>query len=262
MKNARARSERDTFAMRAAKHLLSIRDVKIAALLLYVAVLTVGGAAVGCTVGQGPQSRGSHESVTVAATSEGSSVTIPVGSLSSTFPTDSPSTISRNSAGPSPTAVLGGLVSEPTMARVFADIARIMAPAPVYGLIEMPPDSAMPAAWWPVLSMTAPAGYEGPTIPNPRVTGEVQDNKEVQLVLSAGGGWLAFLENFRGDLGDVAGDPVGEVAGHPAILYSVNGGTLVQWSDRGAWYGVFGRGLRSAEVVRIALAMTLIDPSH
>ena len=75
------------------------------------------------------------------------------------------------------------------------------------------------------------------------------------MVFQAGDGWLAILENFRGDLGDVTGTPVGSVAGNPATLYEVNGGELVQWSQDGRWYGVFGRGVARDVVVAVALGM-------
>ncbi len=74
------------------------------------------------------------------------------------------------------------------------------------------------------------------------------------------GGWLVILENFQGDLGDVTGMPVGEVAGEPAALYEVNGGQLVQWSQDGRWYGVFGRGIPGQDVIDTALGMQRLPP--
>ena len=110
--------------------------------------------------------------------------------------------------------------------------------------------------------MSAPADYDGPVISNPRITGESPGTREVELVLTMGEGWLMVVENFRGDLGDVGGRPVGQVGGHTARLYVLDGGSLVQWSDEGAWYGVFGRGVAPSDVIRVALGTTLIDPSH
>ena len=89
-------------------------------------------------------------------------------------------------------------------------------------------------------------------------TGQTQ----VQLVLQVGDGWAVLVENFRGDLGDVEGKFVGEVGDHVANLYSVAGGRLVQWSDGGRWYGVFGRGLSDAELVRLALETQVISPGE
>lgn len=152
--------------------------------------------------------------------------------------------------------------SQSTIARLFGDLARTSAPMPVYGLTELPAGSSVPAEWWPVLSLESPAAYEGPAVPNPRVVGEQQGAQEAEVLLQFDDGWLVILENFRGDLGDVSGSTVGDVAGRQATLYELNGGVLVQWSDQGAWYGVFGRGVAAADVVQVALGLTLIDPSH
>jgi hypothetical protein len=70
-----------------------------------------------------------------------------------------------------------------------------------------------------------------------------------------------IIENFRGDLGDVRGTPVGNVAGRPATLYEFADGSLVQWSDQGAWYGVFGRGVDAADVLGTALSLMVIAPN-
>jgi hypothetical protein len=149
-----------------------------------------------------------------------------------------------------------------SIAQVFAQIADVMAPAPTYGMAELPSGITIAATWWPVPLMAAPTDYEGPVVSNPRITGEGPGEQEVQLVLAMGGGWLVILENFRGDLGDVSGRPVGQVAGRDATLYELNGGSLVQWSDQGAWYGVFGRGLPTTAIVRIALSMTRAARGH
>lgn len=229
------------------------RCVRIAALALCLGVLSGGGIAFGCGTGQGPLSP-SSSGVSATSTASGGSSATTATSLSS-------STTAATNA-PSPTTTVPGSPPQAAIAQVFADIAQATAPTPAYGLAELPPGIAIPAAWWPVLSMTAPADYEGPVVSNPRITGEGPGAQEVQLVLAMGDGWLMVLANFRGDLGDVVGSPVGQVAGHTATLYGLNDGVLVQWSDQGAWYGVFGRGLPSADVVRIALSMTLVDPGH
>ena len=143
-------------------------------------------------------------------------------------------------------------------ASVFSDLAVSASPMPVYGLAEIPLGATVPAHWWPVLDADDPAVYEGPPTGNPRVLGGQGYGIEAQLVMEFQGGWVAVLENFRGDLGDTSGVEVGVVAGHRAFLYAVNGGSLVQWSDGGRWYGVFGRGVSSQTVVDIALEMQVV----
>lgn len=229
------------------------RCVGVAALTLCLGVFSAGGTAAGWGCGQAPLSPGSSEA-SASPTASGAPPATTATNLAS-------STIAATNASSS-TAIAAGSPSLSAIARVFADIGKVMAPTPIYGLIELPSGSAIPAAWWPVLSTTAPADREGPVVSNPRITGEIPGDQEVQLVLTMNDGWLMVLENFRGDLGDVTGSPVGEIAGHTAILYTLNGGVLVQWSDQGAWYGVFGRGVPSSDVVQMALSMTLVDPGH
>lgn len=142
---------------------------------------------------------------------------------------------------------------------VFAALAQALAPMPVYGLSDLPSGVTMAAEWWPVVEREAPSDYEGPVIANPRVSGEGKIDPEVQIVFSHGDGWVVVVENFRGDVGDVNGESVGTVAGSNATLYEVNGGILVQWSDGGRWYGVFGRGISQKDVVEMALAMRVMD---
>jgi hypothetical protein len=145
---------------------------------------------------------------------------------------------------------------------VFADLAQALAPMPVYGLDELPSGVIMAPEWWPVVEIEVPSEYDGPAIANPRVSGEGEIDQEVQIVFSDGDGWVVVLENFRGDVGDVDGESAGTVAGNVATLYEVNGGVLVQWSDDGRWYGVFGRGVSEADVVEMAVSMRLIDGSN
>jgi hypothetical protein len=142
---------------------------------------------------------------------------------------------------------------------VFAKVAKLAAPMPVYGLPDLPEGARVAVDWWPVVEVGSPAEYHGEATVNPRILGGEGYEPEIQIVLKYLGGWLAILENFRGDLGEVSGAEVGSVAGHTAVLYEVNGGDLVQWSDGGRWYGVFGRGLRAADVVKVALEMRLIS---
>ncbi len=155
-------------------------------------------------------------------------------------------------------------VSEETTAASFLAVlqamALAMAPLPVYGFEELPAGASLPADWWPVIELPDPAGYDGERFPNPRIMGEGSEEPQAQLVLKIEGGWLLLFENLRGDLGDVQGDSVGTIAGHPATLYEVNGGSLVQWSDHGRWYGVFGREVPADRVVEIALGAEPVIP--
>jgi hypothetical protein len=141
-------------------------------------------------------------------------------------------------------------------------IAATVAPMPIYGWPHLPEGASVADEWWPVIDLDSPGQYgEGPT-PNPRVTGVDTGQTQVQLVLRVGDAWVVLVENFRGDLGDVQGKFVGEVGDREANLYSVAGGHLVQWSDGGRWYGVFGRGLSDAELVRLALETQVISPGE
>jgi len=63
------------------------------------------------------------------------------------------------------------------------------------------------------------------------------------------------VEDFHGDLGDVSGTEVGAVGGEPATLFALSGGELIQWSDGGRWYGLFGRGIARSDLVAAALGM-------
>ena len=142
---------------------------------------------------------------------------------------------------------------------VFAELARRLAPMPVYGWATLPDRVTVASKWWPVVDEKTPDQYEGPSHDNPWVSSAPPGEPQAQLVLACEAGWLAVLENFRGDLGDVAGEQVGPVNGHDAALYAVNDGLLVQWSDGGRWYGLFGRGVPADELVAMALDMIPIE---
>ncbi len=138
----------------------------------------------------------------------------------------------------------------------FDVLASAMAPVPVFGLVELPAGVEPAQAWSPVVegSPSRSASSEA----NPRVIGEGGPEPEGQLVLTYGDGWLVVLENVRGDLGDVSGQPVGSIEGAQATLYEVNGGSLVQWGYEGRWYGLFGRNVPEDLVTSLALDMTLL----
>jgi hypothetical protein len=143
--------------------------------------------------------------------------------------------------------------------QIFTDLAVVTAPMPVYGLTELPAGVSVAGEWWPVVDMEDPDQYEGEPKDNPLVTGGEGSELQAQVVLDCEDGWLVILENFRGDLGDVSGDSVGVVAGRSATLYEVNGGSLVQWSDGGRWYGVFGRGVSADQVIETALELEVVE---
>lgn len=164
-----------------------------------------------------------------------------------TSPRSTSSTLSGSPAG----AESGG-------AEVFVALAAAVAPVPAFGLAELPAESTVAAEWWPVLEGEPAAPVEGATVANPWVSKVEGVDREAQLLLDCGGGWLVIIVNFRGDLGDVVGEEVGAVGGNRALLYEVNGGNLVQWSHEGRWYGVFGRGVSKEVVVETALNMELV----
>ncbi len=145
-----------------------------------------------------------------------------------------------------------------SLSGVMADVAAAVDPMPVYGWSEMPAGARLADTWWPVLDLGSPEEYGGESTPNPWVAGVETDQPQVQVVFELAEGWMVLIENFRGDLGDVHGEYVGEVVDCPATLYDVAGGRLVQWSNGGRWYGVFGRGLSRDVVVRLALGAQLI----
>jgi hypothetical protein len=229
------------------------RCARLAAVTIFVGALCAAGITSAC--GTRPEHIGATPSgLTLAGRASGE------GSAATAIDVASPTTVVTDA--PSATSTAAPLEPEISITEAFAQIAEVTAPAPTYGIAEIPSKMAVAATWWPVLFMAAPTDYEGPLVSNPRITGEGPGELEVQLVLAMGGGWLVILQNFRGDLGDVSGLPVGQVAGCDATLYELNGGSLVQWSDQGAWYGVFGRGLPTADIVRIALGMTRVARGH
>jgi len=138
----------------------------------------------------------------------------------------------------------------------FDGMRAAMAPVPVFGLLELPEGVQVADGWWPVVE-ASPSGSTS-TEANPRVSGQGGAEPEAQLVLTYEDGWLVVLENVRGDLGDVVGEPVGSIAGAQASLYEVNGGWLVQWGYEGRWYGVFGRDVPQEVVTALALEMKLL----
>jgi hypothetical protein len=176
--------------------------------------------------------------------------------------TDAASSTSESPGNESPASVSTQAetdAGQSGISQLFAELARELAPLPVYGLAELPPGGSIPAEWWPAVSIDSPSSCDGSTGPNPWVSESPPGAKEAQVLLRLREGWLMIVENFRGDVGDAQGVAVGEVEGRPASLFELPGGTLIQWSDKGAWYGVFGRGVTVEDVIETAHALHLID---
>jgi hypothetical protein len=168
------------------------------------------------------------------------------------FPTESSSTVVT--VPPASSESTSSTVGASTVESLFVSLAQASQPMTIFAPTFLPQGTVLAESWLPVLDSEDPGTYEGPPLANPKVLGTGAD-AEIQVIFQAGEGWLAILENFRGDLGDVKGIPVGTVEGNPAALYEVNGGELVEWSKQGLWYGVFGRGVARDDMVAVALGM-------
>jgi hypothetical protein len=68
-------------------------------------------------------------------------------------------------------------------------------------------------------------------------------------------GSVEIAQGIEGDVGDLPGEPCGDVAGRPALVYRVAGGHLVQWSDPPWLYGVFSDAMSKEAVISLARAM-------
>lgn len=177
-------------------------------------------------------------------------------------------TLVAGCAGSSRVATTSGIYALPAsqtatvtckIATAFSQVAGLMAPVAVYGPVYLPQGTVLADHWWPVLTSDSPQDYQGPLAENPRFAPAAAfGGKECQVLLKAGEGWLVFLENFRGDLGDTAGKRVGTIGSSAATLYEVNGGFVVQWSREGRWYAVFGRAMLASEVIRVAEGAVLV----
>jgi hypothetical protein len=227
-------------------------------LVLGVVAAAVGMA--GCGQGLVPESpaTGAVVSSTISAVASNPG---PGGARAPTTETSSGLATGTSAAATSlPSTVTSGSGSDRDYATLFAELAAATAPMTIFAPTYLPEDASLPEHWSPVIDSQRPEGYAGPPVSNPQTLGAGADS-EVQVILRAGDGWLAIIENFRGDLGDVTGLPVGSVSGNTATLYEVNGGELVQWSEDGRWYGVFGRDVSRDEVVAVALGMEPASPS-
>ena len=206
--------------------------VGLPALVALLVSLLLGGC------GQGPSSGGTTSSEVLSSSS-----TVTAASEATT--SSLPSPLSSD-------AVSSALPEE--VDALFSELAAACQPLTIFAPTVLPQGAALADRWFPVLDSQDPGSYEGAPAGNPQVLGSGAES-EIQVIFRVGDGWLAILENFRGDLGEVTGTSVGTVAGNAATLYEVNGGELVQWSQDGLWYGVFGRGVDRDDVVATALGM-------
>jgi hypothetical protein len=226
------------------------RRARVAAGAVVATLLTVLLFAVGCgqvlTSGEG-----------VAPVTEGPTSTTVAEAVPTSTSAASPST-SNDSQAVTSTTVSSSPVAPADVEEVFRALAASVEPMKVFAPAALPEGAALAPRWLPVVESSDPEAYEGPEQANPQVVGTGPDS-EIQVVFRAGSGWLVVIENFHGDLGDVAGIPVGLVGGNAAALFEVNGGELVQWSQDGRWYGVFGRGVSRDAILAAALGMETVS---
>jgi hypothetical protein len=142
------------------------------------------------------------------------------------------------------------------MVDAFAKLTSALPGVLLYLPRELPQGATLPATWWPVSSGKSPVTWTGSSESNPRVVGRGK-NVEVRIVMRIGHGdsWMELAERVKGDLGDLQGDRAGSVAGHETQIYRFMGGDLVQWSDKGAWFALYGRNLPREDLLRAARGM-------
>lgn len=179
----------------------------------------------------------------------------------STESTESPESTRIEEAGTSSTqeATISS-VSEPSgdvgeFLPVFEEVARELAPIPVFGLRELPEEVSLAEEWWPLINMATPDEYSGPAQPNPFVSLIDSEGYSAEILFKCGQGWLMVWENARGDLGLTTGRPIGEKGDGLASFYEINDGLLVHWSAEGLWYAVFGRQVDAEVVVDFAMQL-------
>ena len=99
----------------------------------------------------------------------------------------------------------------------FQDLATLMAPVPVFGMVAACQVALSVAPyWWPVIDGGIQRCHRARGEPAYRWARVQLKSPRRQLLLTCDDGWLVVIANFRGDLGDVAGRAVGSVAGMPA----------------------------------------------
>lgn len=139
----------------------------------------------------------------------------------------------------------------------FASLALSAQPLAVFAPTYLPAGAVLAESWWPMVEWEDPSAYPGPLQPNPYLM-EDGSLPQAEVIVQSGNGWIDFLQNFRGDVGDSVRNDVGEVAGLPAALFAISGGSLVQWQYEGLWYGVFARGVAEEDLLRVAGGMRLL----
>lgn len=233
----------------------SLPTIMCAGLLVSTVVLLIIGACGGATATDHTQPAVSVSSVAIERT------TTSAGQPGSAAPSEpSASGASADTAAALPTSEDAEEQAIAADVRsCFADLVAIMAPARVFAPTWLPPGATLANGYWPVFSALEPPVSTDGLLPNPYISG-TSALPSAEILLSVDDGWLLFLQNFRGDLGDIAGVSLGEVAGYPARVYEIGSGKLVQWSADGCWYGVFARGKTTALIDSVALNMALLQP--
>ena len=142
----------------------------------------------------------------------------------------------------------------PEISGAFAEVSTQVGEMTFYVPGTLLVGSELHHCWWPASSGQEYDAQADSGEPNPHVSG-VDASAEVRVLLKVAGGWVEILEGVHGDLGELPNEAAGEVAGHPARSYRLLGGHLVQWSDNGRWYAVYGRGVSADDVERVAQGM-------
>lgn len=176
---------------------------------------------------------------------------------------NSDSSLSSSTAPPVTTAVSAATVTSEQSAngqspdwlqKAFWTLSEAQPGMAIFAPSYLPEGAQLAESWWPLTDVADPTEYSGQPVGNPWVFAE-EPVPEIQVLVRVPDGWLMFLQNFRGDVGESPGKAVGEVDGHRASLFEVNGGLLVQWQVDGLWYGVFARGVAEEELVKVAAGM-------
>lgn len=217
--------------------------------VLVLVVLTVSGCGHAQPTGIGPAAD------SPSLTSETSLVGAPAATPATTATGSATLTL----PAPSTTVGSGPVPWAPPSQEVVAAFQALETSLPgvrLYVPERLPAGTTIARGWWPVSLGKSPTVWTGPATANPQVTGE-PDDPQVSIVLRVGDGdaWLEVLERFKGDLGDIPSRPGPDVAGRPAASYRLHGGDLIQWSDGGSWFGVYGRHLAAGVTAEVAASM-------
>ena len=242
------------------------RQVGVGKVALGLCLIVAGVLTVGC--GGGGQD-GDSPAASVTSTSS-----VPMSSIGPIPPatwgtapavSGAPSTVTTGmEGGPPPGSGPQGEAwgsPSPEVSAAFAELIQQVPGLVLYMPTVLPSGTTLPSSWWPVSTGKSVTTWTGPRRPNPLILGEGAD-AEVRVVLQVGAGdrWLEILQRIKGDLGDISGEPAGTVAGRPATAYRYHGGDLIQWSDEGAWFAVYGANLGKGEALRAAQGMRRTAP--